>query len=417
MIFPFDSAMNTDLRVFGIVSLAVFLFPATLKAQDALAGLPSLPTGFSEAPPSAPTSLSSSGAADEQSLNWNFGLSTLYDSNVRQGNDTAARPNESDFSLTPNLNLNYLRKSSLWQFGSQARLSYQYFLENDDFNQPNYSLGLFGGYQSTRLVASFSSDLSSSSGFNRFTGSFIEQLSYSTGILASYRLSGKTSFLASWNQQNIESETTGFEDTSSTTLGLSALWRVTPLINIGPGMRYGLRSGGNANGDFTVLGPTFRFDYQLATRVKLRSSVGVDFSESPDNDDERLMNWSLSLDYERSSLWGLGLSMIQDTQATFITGGGFDQTSSYRLNYRRKIRNAHLRLDLSYEVRDPQGAPQMVSGIRDFNFLSYGASLSFPVFGDHANFATNVTWRDQSAEDDGFSWEGFQWGANLGWKF
>ena len=408
--------MKTDLWALAIVSLSVFFCPARGNAQDVLGGLPSLPSGFSEVPSTA-TPVSSPSRPGDQSFDASFGLSILSDSNVRQGNDRGGFPVESDLIISPTLSLNYLRTRSLWQLGGRAQVTRQLFQKSSDFNATNYSLGMFGGYQSTKLVTSFTSDLSSISGVNRLSGVFIEQFSYATGALARYHLSGKTSFLASWNQQNTESQSAGFGDISSTTLGASALWRATPLISLGPGLRYGIRSGDNRTGDFTVVGPTLRLDYDLASRVKLRSSLGYDFSESPATDDRTLVNWSLALDYSPSDLWGLGVTMVRDTQATFITGGGFDQTSSYGLTYRRKVRKAQVAFNLSYQVRDPQDSLRAVNGIRDSNFLSYGASLALPVFGDKANLSTNLTWREQTSQDDNFSWEGLQLGANLRWNF
>jgi len=408
------------LNCFGSVRLPLLLvLPSALTGQDVLGELPSLPTGFGE-------SFFPTESQTDQDLSFTVRFNALYDSNVRQGSGRNGRPIESDLQITPGLGASYLRRKDLWQLGANANLNQAYFLESDNLDRTNYSAGLFGGYQSTKLVASFTSNLSSAGGVNRISGTFLEQFSYSTGLMASYRLSGKTSFLLAWNQQNTTSETDGFGDTSSSTASLSAIWRATPLINVGPGFRYGVRTG-RSDEELIVLGPTLRFDYQLSTRVKLRSSIGLDYRESPFGEDTRGLNYSLSLGYKRSSLWGLDLSMIQDTEASFLSGGGFDETSSFRLAYWRQIRRAKLQLSLSLQDRDARDLGTINAGLRDptmtnagigdSSFLNYGASVSMPVLRDQASLSLNVSWRDISAENEDFSSDGFQAGLGLSWQF
>jgi hypothetical protein len=382
-----------------------------LRAQDVVGDLPSLPSGFYEAAASRIKKRESYG-----DFTLTLGLNTLYDTNVTQGSDRGIRPVETDFLIQPTLGASYRIGNNTWHLGTRGSVTRLNYLESDEFNATNYSLGFYGGYQSGKLVASFTTSLADNSGFNRIAGNFIEQQSFSSGLLARYRFSPKTSLLLSWDQSEINSETEGFADTSSLTFGLSAVWQATPLLNIGPGFRYGVRTGFN-NGEFTVFGPTVRLDYTLSTKVKLRSSFGLDSTQSPLTADDQLFNWSLALTYTASSLWGFDLEMIRDSRATLIAGGGFDQTSSIKLNYWRKIRRARLTLGIGYEDRDPQDSSGPQVGLRDANFLTLGASLNLPVFRDDVDLTLNFAWRDQSAADEDFSWNGFQSGVGLQWEF
>jgi hypothetical protein len=221
------------------------------------------------------------------------------------------------------------------------------------------------------------------------------------------------------SQNSITSETSGFADTSSTTFLVAGLWQATPLIRLGPAFRYGLRTaevGGSQDQELTVVGPALRLDYKLSTKVNLTSNVGLGFADTPSGDDE-LWNFRVGLNYRASSLWGLYLSMIRDTQATLFAGGGFDQVSSYRFGYTRKIRSARLNLGVSYEDRAPQGVTQVVAGLRDSSFLNYTASLGLPIFGDAVDLSLNLAWRDFDTADTLQSWNGLQSGLSLAWSF
>ncbi|MDA9831308.1 hypothetical protein N9C66_08195 [Akkermansiaceae bacterium] len=289
------------------------------------------------------------------------------------------------------------------------------YLETDDFDVTVYSAGLRGAYQTGKVTASVSTGYSSNGGVNRLAGAFIEQKNFSTLARINYRLSSKTSTELSWNQQSIESETDGFADTSSSTINAAALWQATPLIKLGPGFRHGVRTGFQ-DAEFTVNGPLLRADYRLSGKVNLSSSIGLDFADSPAGEQE-LFNWRLGLTYRASALWGLTFGMIRDTQATLITGGGFDQISSYRLGYNRKIGPARLRLGVAYIDRDPQGSSGVALGFRDSSSLDYSASLGFPVFGDNVDLSLNFAWRDFTAAEEQLSWDGFQSGLSLAWRY
>jgi hypothetical protein len=294
------------------------------------------------------------------------------------------------------------------------------FNEVDRFNVTNYSFGLNGGYVSGRAKLLFNAGYASTGGVNRFVGDFLEQTSVSSRLTGDYTISPKTSFELSLRQNSNGIETQGFADTSSTTFLVAGLWKATPLVRLGPGFRYGIRTaevgGAIQDQEFTVAGPALRLDYKLSTKVNLISNVGLGFADTPSGDDE-LLNFRVGLNYRASLLWGLNLSMIRDTQATLFAGGGFDQITSYRFGYTRKIRSARLNLGMSYEDRGPQGVTQVVAGFRDSSFLNYTASLGLPILGDAVDLSLNLAWRDFDTADTTQSWNGLQSGLSLAWSF
>ncbi|MDA7880925.1 hypothetical protein N9A94_01310 [Akkermansiaceae bacterium] len=395
-------AQRIGVLLFGLSVLSGF-------GRDVVGEMPALPTGFSHA-----NAIVNAARAGEEpgGLDLTLRFNTLYDSNVTQESGGG----QSDWRYTPRIEVDYLLGNSRWKLGARGTLEYNSYQKRDDFSGTNYSFGFFGGYQSKKLDASFTTGISSTSGINRLAGGFIEQNSFNGGLSASYRFSGKTSLNASWDQSLTESQSKGFGDTSSGTASVSALWKATPLISIGPGFRYGIRTG-NDDEEFTLVGPILRLDYKLSTKVNLRSTIGIDYSDSPYSGKDTLVSWSLGLNYRASSLWGLDLETIQDTQATLSTGGGFDEISSFRLSYWRKIRRARVELAVSYEDRSATDSRPTLTVPRDFEFLTLSAALSLPVFRDRADLNFHVNWQDQTEADDDLSWDGFQTGLGLAWRF
>lgn len=382
------------------------------------AELPTLPSGFYEA---AATVIGQSEEPSFGQLDLKLGLLTQYDSNVTLGSPQGRFAEESDLLIQPSLEGSFRLGSGTgdWRFGVKGNVARMEFQELDRFNVTNYSFGLNGGYESKRLKLNLETSYGSTGGLNRFVGNFFEQTNISSRLTGDYIVSPKTSLELSLRQNSLDSETQGFADTTSTTFRLAGLWQATPLIRLGPGFRYGVRTaevGGLQEQELTTAGPTLRLDYKLSTKVNLSSNIGLGFVDSPSGDDE-LFNWQVGLNYRASALWGLNLRMIRDTQATLFAGGGFDQVTNFRLGYTRKIRSARLNLGLSYEDRAPQGSTQVFNGFRDSRFLTYTASLGFPVFGDEVDLNLNFAWRDFDSADASQSWDGFQSGLSFAWAF
>ncbi|MDA7608231.1 hypothetical protein N8589_01515 [Akkermansiaceae bacterium] len=404
------------LRFFG-TALAAFSVAGVARGQEGAARLPELPSGFYEA---AATVIGEEETPSFGKLDFELGLLTRYDSNVTLGAPEGRFDEESDFLIQPSLKSSFQLGSGSgeWRFGLKGEVTRMDFNELDRFNATNYSFGLNGGYQSSRAKLLFNAGYASTGGLNRFVGALFEQTSVSSRLTGDYTISPKSSLELSVNQSSQESVTSGFADTSSTTFRVAALWKATPLIRLGPGFRYGVRTAevGLQDQELTVAGPVLRLDYKLSTKVSLTSNIGLGFADTPSGDDE-LLNWRVGLNYRASSLWGLNLRMVRDTQATLFAGGGFDQVSSYRFGYTRKIRSARLNLGVSYEDRAPQGSTQVVAGFRDSGFLNYTASLGLPVFGDEVDLSLDLAWRDFDSADTLQSWNGLQSGLSLAWSF
>jgi len=394
--------------------LPLLLTSTTLRAVEIFRNLPSLPSGFTNSSlwtPDLEEDTLSGG------LDFSLSLSALYDSNVNQASGSGIDQEDSDFIVNAGLAASYLMGNDTWQLGVNANVGYRHYFERDDFSDPTYGLSINGGYHSAKTVVSFSTNFGFSSGVNVESGNFLEQISIGTNLSARYQLSGKTSLLATWSQSFSYNQTSGFSDTSSWTAEVSGLWQATPRINLGPGIRYGVR-GGSQGADTTVLGPTFRLNYDLSSKVTLRSAIGVDFTDSSLSGNSESLNWSLGLNYKASSRWGLNLSMVRDIVATPIRGGsGFNETTSFRISYWRKILQAKASLGVSYQDRSSVDGRFAATGPGDSQLITTTAGLSMPIFKREATLNLNLSYRDFDGGSSDDSWDGFQSGVSLGYRF
>lgn len=393
--------------------LPFLLISSVLHATDIVGNLPSLPSGFTG------PSLWNSGLEEDSAeggLDFSLSLNALYDSNVNRASGSQDDPETSDLIMSTALSASYLVGDATWKLGANANVGYREYLERDDYSDPTYGLKVYGGYNSSKTVVSFSTSFDTNSGVNVESGQFLDQISISSGLIARYQLTGKSSLLASWDQTFANSQTSGFSDTSSWNAGLSGIWRASSRLNFGPGIRYGVRSG-SQDSELTVLGPTFRLNYDLSTKVSLRSAIGIDFTDSSLSGSSESLNWSASLNYKASSDWGLNLSMIRDTRATLTRGTGFDEVTSVRIDYWRQIRQAKARLGVSFQDTSISDGLTSFVGIGDSQLITTTAGLSMPIFKRRASLDLNLSYLDFSGDNSERSWDGFQAGVGLGYRF
>jgi len=381
------------------------------KGQNILVDLPSIPNGYSRA--------SSIYAAPRQELEKGFTLSTnlatTYDSNVFQSSGDAGDSTQDSFVISPGVTGSYFAGSSSWLFGATLAANYDEYLDASEISGENYDLTAFAGYRGGKFIVSFLSGFGFHSGLNRFLAQNTEQYDFSNKVVARYSISPKTSIIGNLSQTSAFYQTAGLNDTTSLDAGLSALWSVSPLIDLGPGVRYGLRTQDNID-DLTVVGPTLSLNYELSKKVSLRSRVGLDFASS-DLVDDTFVNWSLRLDYKASILWQMNLTLLRDTQANAGGGGGFDEVSIVRIGYVRKIRRLTANLGIGYESRSAVGFTTAASATNSFDYFAYDASLTMPVYKENLNATVSLRYRDLSSERAGDSWDGVQTGLGLSWNF
>ncbi|MGC6456816.1 MAG: hypothetical protein ACON4R_00455 [Akkermansiaceae bacterium] len=406
--------MALQLRSRFLGAVVLFTSVGESFSQDPGSGV-SLPSGFARQ--RAVVDASSSSKSSEGGLDFSLRLDTFYDSNALEASGEGGSEIESDIIFTPALSATYLTGNRRWKLGVDFDLSRDEYLDLGDLSATEYALRGYGSYTSKKLQASLSAGFSQGAGINRRAGVFLEQFSYDSQLSARYRLTGKTSFEASWDGRVSESRTSGFTDTTSHNASLYAIWKVRPRIELGPGFRWGSRTGFD-DAELEVMGPSLKLNYEFGAKVDFSSELGLNDTDSPSGDDDELLNWTVALKYRASARWGLDLAMIQDTQASLSTEGGFDEVTTFRLTHWRKIRRARLNLSLGYEDREST-ANQAGGGMtrRDYDYLEARCAFLMPVYRDEAELEVSLAYRELDADLPGDSWDGWLFGVGIDWQF
>jgi hypothetical protein len=376
------------------------------------------PSGFSQAGanPFAYTTLGS--GLGELARRFSYGISanTVYDSNFFQ-----APFNEEDevtFTLSPFLA--FQTQGSRVKVGARVALNYNAYLENSDNNGLGYNFSADASYQGGPLSANASISTSLDQGVNRYYGSnFVETSTISTSLGASYRLTGKTSLDGRFGYSWTEPDQGGLGQSDTTSIDLSAMWQATPLLRVGPGIGWTLNTGENQV-DRQTLGPILRAQYQLGNRIAIDGTFGLDFVDySGPGGSDTTFSGSLGVSWNPSPLWGMNFTFFQGTSADGSTAGGltgaFRETTSFTLDYNRRIRRASLNLGLTYSIDDSTSPVGLVApGSTDY--FSFDATLSMPVFANRANASVFYSWSQESGNALR-DWSGHQIGCSISASF
>jgi hypothetical protein len=375
-------------------------------AQDLAVDLPFAPSGFAGGlgGPIVPllNGLTTSGF-----------VSGVYDSNVNQG---VGGNDEDDFILSLGGSVGYQTQGREWTIGATYRGSYDQYMDRGSYSGYNQGASFVAGYQGGKLKVMYNAGFDLDRGSNRYYSTFVERINISQGINASYRLSPKTSLASNLGYSFTKANGGDFSDTESFNFGLSAMWQASPLLSVGPGIRYTLRTG-DEHPDRHTFGPTVSANYRLSSKLALTSRLGLDFVDySEGGGDDVSVSAALGLNYKASALWGMNVSLFRDYQADPALPGAFNEVTSFGVGYYRNIRRATLNLGAVYEfnsVERPLGGGSR--GSRDYWSLT--SSLGMPIFANTTSASVFMSYRSQSAGGGSGSWDGTQVGFSLARSF
>lgn len=389
----------------SLLSALTVSFAASASAQNLAVDLPSAPTGFGGGfgGPVVPLL---------DGLAFSASLSGVYDSNVRQG--TGGGGDEEDFILSLGGSVAYQTQGPEWIIGATYRGSYDLYFMDEDLSGYNQGASFIAGYDGAKLKVMYNAGFDIDRGANRYYSSFAERINIRNGITASYRISPKTTINGNVGYSHTEANEGAFSDIEAFDFGLNALWQATPLLQIGPGVRYTIRTG-DIQSQRETFGPTISANYTLSSKLALTSRIGLDFVDDAGGSSGPDVSALIGLNYRASALWGMNLSLYRDTQADPGVVGGFNEITTIALGYNRKIRRATLNLGATYEYNTIDQPGGTVSGSRDYIGLT--SSLSMPIFANTTNASIFTTWRKQTAGAGQGSWDGFQFGFSLNRSF
>ena len=382
------------------------------------------PSGISKPWVSAPASLIAGAGPVEEGGRFLQGLSVgirstwTYDSNVNQGNERDLRV-ESDWllSLAPTVSWETAVRDLTLRLNGSA--NYDHYAELDDYSGLDYQGGVVLGYQGGPLALDGSVNYASVQGVDRYAGGLTEDQSLGLSLKARYDLSLKTSFDASFTtRDSTATRQTGAaleRETSQTEFRLGALWQATPLVRLGPGLRSTLGTT-DTEGDRSTVGPMLRVDYLLNEKVELTSRFGLDFVEFDGGGSEQFTSAALGLKYRLDALWSFSFDLSRDVQPDLNAGGGFRESTQWRLGIIRKILALQLDLGLGAETaefsREAAGATRA-----PVDFLTFDAGLGMPVLGERGQARIFLRRQDSSSQDPRRDWSGFQSGVSFSYRF
>lgn len=392
-----------------VITLPALLLPSRGAGQDLEAPLVAAPSGFSE----LPAGVLPAGNLLLEGLAYSVSTGYTYDSNLFQGSGKPGSPIENDIILSFSPGMTYRTQGSTWTLGLAGSLNYSSFLDQDDLGGLGYNTAVDLSYSKKPLTVAASLSYGLDRGVNRNYGSnFVENERFSGSLRASYVLSPKTSIDARLGH-SISLPDGGFTTTGSTSFDITAMWKATPLISVGPGIGWSWQ-GGDTQSTRETVGPLLRLTYKLSQKVALDGSFGVDFAEFGDTgrSDTSFSN-RLGINYRASSLWGMNLSLSQGTEADGSSAGNFRETMAWRIGMNRRIRRASLGLGLSYETNESV-TPTGAGGAGERDYLRFDSSLSMPVFWQRAQASTFISWNQESGSRE---WDGFRFGVSLSAAF
>jgi hypothetical protein len=322
-----------------------------------------------------------------------------------------------DFFATLSGSAAYRTQGSEWTYGLNYSGSYSEYFSQSELSGYNQSAGGSVNYQGGPLTASLNAGISFGSGANRYYQSVVDEISYNYGLNAAYRYSRKTTITGNFSQ-SFSNANGGFSDVGSFNAGLSALWQYSSRTQFGPGIRYSQQSG-DTQEDLRSIGPTMTVNYRLSEKVSLNSQVGLDFNEYGSGEStDPSFSAAIAASYRISSLSNMNLSLNRGQTASASSAGRFEERTSMRVGYTRKIRRASWNLGASYEFTSFD-APETVAGASpgDRNYLSLDSSLGMPVFANTCSASIFTRYSDESGGGTSANGDSFQVGFSLGRSF
>lgn len=382
-----------------------------LPSSPAMGG--ARPSGFANTPANMPLGGSFLGGLRE-GLDFAVSLTGAYDTNPSRGYVPTGETTEGDFFTGLIGTVNYLSRASTWTYGARYTGGYTQYFKQSELSGYNQNAGASLNYNGGSLSASLNVGVDFGSGANRYYESVVDEISYRYGLNARYRISKKTSLTGNISQSITSSSGDIERETESFDMGASALWQYSQLTEFGPGIRYTMRSSDSAQ-ERTSIGPTATVNYKLSEKVSLNSRVGMDFAqyENGENADPSLYT-SINLIYNASPMWGMSLSLLRDTQASYTTPGDFEESLSLRVGYGRKIRRAILNLGAGWEMRSTENSTATSSTDREF--LTLSAAIGMPIIADQYNASVFTLYSEESGNGTQ-SWDSLVTGFSISRKF
>lgn len=329
-------------------------------------------------------------------------LSGNYSSNPTMGYTGngigPADSGDGDFSMTLGGSVSYGSGNSDWSYNVAYSGGYSHSFNLEDLSGYSQSASASLSREGGRWNGTLGLSLSAGTGANRQYQAVVDETNLGISLGGSYEVSPKTSITGSLGTSvSIANggNPRGSDDAGSFTGNLAAMWRYSPLLQFGPGVRFSQESGDNGQGR-TSLGPTINANYRLSRKISVNGQIGLEFAEYDGGNSDSSVSTSIGASYAISKLWSMNASLSRGAQADMSGTGGFNESTNFNLAVQRRIRKANLSAGLSYAIDDALSSTGSRTSGNDREDLGFNASLSMPIFAGRASASTFFSYQNQS---------------------
>lgn len=339
------------------------------------------------------------GAGIKGGFSSGIGFNSNYDSNFFQ--DSSNGEDEVTLSLTPRISY-----TTDPEGGANAMISASYaptanwYLNNPDLNAFDQGVMFSMVVSGSRTTISGYLSFSQQSGVDRLAGGFLTGSALSVGLQGSYQLAPRTNIYANFTPTIVDYEQGSFTGFSDYSTSVGGFWAASELLSIGPSIGYTTSSSDNT-GDFDSWTFSGNVRYQVAARVSLAASLGVQFS-SYERDSSTNVNatGSLNATYQINELWQWNNSIQSGTTPSpGQTNYSINNWSiASMLNRSLVAGSVGMGVNMNFSSYEQVG-PTKVSEEDEQN---YGLILSYsrPLFSDRVGFNSSISYFLNQGRDD-----------------
>ncbi|MBK1833635.1 hypothetical protein [Roseibacillus ishigakijimensis] len=300
-----------------------------------------------------------------------------YDTNLLLSEEDEVQA--TSFSISPTLRyLSAPEGGALWIGKFTYTPTAQLFFEDSDYNSVDHLAGVGLSYSGAVIELNTLAGYREKTDSDRFEGGRVEDRLLTFALDTEYYLSEKTALVAEFAYGSFRDDRANSREADSVIASLTGYWSFTPLVRLGPSIRYGSSDSDNF-GRTTAVAALLRGQYELSEVVRLGSFLGVersdkDFDDSSDTAftfgvdflyEDPLLPWSLSGE------WALQSVQRLNSLSTRLGGGESRWGGRLQANY-QWTDFTRFSLSLLYQpIPDPGGSRYSVN------------DLSFSIGGQH----------------------------------
>ncbi|MGJ8696680.1 MAG: hypothetical protein ACSHYF_10205 [Verrucomicrobiaceae bacterium] len=159
-------------------------------------------------------------------------------------------------------------------------------------------------YEGAKTWVTFGTTFNLSNDSNRLAEDFARNTTLGVSLSGRHEWSAKTQILGDVNFTRRENSISPLSNNSGLGASVSALWEATPLLSVGPSLRYA-STDSDSTGGFDSVGLLARADYDYSAKTNLSMNLGAELvsADQPGIADRISPTGSIRLDYELDDIW------------------------------------------------------------------------------------------------------------------